>query len=415
MEKSTDADLVALARRGDKNAFGLLVERHMPMARRVATGVVGAEDIGRELAQEAMLQAYLSLERLRDADRFQSWLYGIVLNVCRSYIRDQRGAPLSLEAMMGGLRFETVPFGGFEPDAQEVLEAQELHGTVLRAVKALSPKNRAATLLFYYQQLDVREIAATLGVSVSAVKGRLHKARGQLRERLLRADPELSRAAPKLQGRIKMVKVVIADMRRSERKNESTGESNALSVVLLYDAAGRRVLPIWMGVQEGTAIVMGLREYEMPRPLTHTFAARLLEAAGAKLEEVRIEALKDDTYYAVAKIRIGDAVREVDARPSDALALAVLTGSPIYAAEEVMMRAGHEIAEELGAAQPQPRGIDRLIDELREYVAHERTRTEESKREKTPEELEKARQSVREMVADWLTDGEPEEADEPEE
>ena len=74
MEKSTDADLVASARRGDRDAFGLLVERHMPMARRVATGVVGAEDIGRELAQEAMLQAYLSLERLRDADRFQSWL-----------------------------------------------------------------------------------------------------------------------------------------------------------------------------------------------------------------------------------------------------------------------------------------------------------------------------------------------------
>ena len=104
MADKTDAELVALARSGDKNAFGHLIERYQQMARRVAIGVVRQVDLARELANETMLQAYLSLDRLRDDRRFQSWLYGIVLNVCRSYFRDQRSSLLSLEAIAGGLR-----------------------------------------------------------------------------------------------------------------------------------------------------------------------------------------------------------------------------------------------------------------------------------------------------------------------
>ncbi len=81
-----DAGLVARASSGDRDAFGDLVERHQPMAVRVAFRMVSNEDTARELAQEAILQAYLSLDRLRDRERFQSWLFGIVLNICRSHI-----------------------------------------------------------------------------------------------------------------------------------------------------------------------------------------------------------------------------------------------------------------------------------------------------------------------------------------
>ena len=397
MDDRTDAELVALARFGDKDALGHLVERYQHMAKRVAMGVVAHEDIARELAQEAMLQAYLSLDRLRDVGRFQSWLYGIVLNVCRRYLRDQQRAPVSLEAMTGGLRFEAIPFTGVEPDTQEVAEARELHKAVLQAVNTLSPKNRAATLLFYYEQLSLQEIAATLGVSVAAVKGRLHKARSQLRERLSAVYSEMSPAVPQDQEERSMVKVTIADVVHRERKDKEAGKSLDAHVIVLMDEEGRRLLPIWIGQSEGQAIAIGLREFQVPRPLTHSLMGSLLKAAGAELEEVRVEELKDDTYYAVAKIRVGDIVREVDARPSDAIALAVQTGSPIYAAEEVMKRAGKEIPEDVGEAQSVGKGLDGIIKDLEKQMAHGSwgaSHLHEEKKRKVREEFKTASEEL---------------------
>ena len=370
MEKKTDAGLVALARSGDKGAFGILVERYQRMAERIAKGVVGNEEISRELAQEALLQAYLSIDRLRNDGSFRSWLYGIVLNVCRSLLREQKTAPYSLEALTGGLRYEGVLFRDPEPDPQEVAEAQELHKLVVLSVNALSPKNRVATLLYYYEQLSVREIAATLGVSEAVVKGRLHKSRLQLRELLLPAYSDMYLSTTPREGGRTMVKVTIADVTDRGYQDKETGLSYARYAVMLLDSDGRRILPIWVGPAEGRAIALGLRKPEVPRPMTFSFMARVLEALGAKLEEARIEELKGDTFYAVAKLRIGGRDREVDARPSDAMALAVQTGSPIYVAEEVMERAGFDIPEEAKEAaeqRSQGKGIDRIVREFKEH------------------------------------------------
>lgn len=352
MHGTTDAQLVAQARSGDKGAFGHLIERHQRMAERVAMGVVAHRELARDLAQEGLLQAYLSLDRLRDAERFQSWLYGIVLNVCRSHLSDQKADLLSLEALAGGVHYEALPLGAIEPGPQEVAEARELHTAVLRAVQGLSPKNRAATLLFYYEQLSVREVAATLGISVAAAKGRLHKARSQLRELLLPVIAEPTHAEPRPQEEGTMLEVTVADVIGGERKDEKTGGSFTMTVVLLVGEDMRRVLPIWMGQPEGNAIALGLTGLQTPRPLTFDFMARVVEAAGAELEEVRVESLKNDTFYAVAKFRRGEAVHEVDARPSDAMALAVCTERPIYVADEVMERAGKDIPEDVTRKHP---------------------------------------------------------------
>ena len=364
MNERSDAELVASAASGDKDSFGVLIERHGTMAERVAKGVIRDADVARDLVQEAMLQAYLSLDRLRNPERFQSWLYGIVLNVCRSYIRNQKTAFYSLEAMTGGLRFESLPLTDLEPDPQEVAEAQELHETVLGAVNGLSPKVRAATLLFYYEQLSIQEVAATLGISMAAVKGRLHKARGQLRELLLPVGPERDDRMRQKEGRATMVKVTVADVRRRGVTDDETGRSFKKHVVLLLDEKGRRVLPIWVGRAEGEAIVAGLKGLDVPRPMTFDFAARLLEAAGAKLEEARIQELKGDTFYAVAKLSIGDTVREIDARPSDVIALAIRIGCPIYVAPEVMEKAGTDVPEP--PDEPLGAGLDKILLEMQE-------------------------------------------------
>jgi DNA-directed RNA polymerase specialized sigma24 family protein len=107
IEQAADTELVKLARAGDKAAFGCLIERYQPMAKRIALSMVHNETIAKDLVQEAMLQAYLSLKNLRREQQFKSWLYGIVLNVCRSYLRDQQTNFFSWEAMQGGVQLET--------------------------------------------------------------------------------------------------------------------------------------------------------------------------------------------------------------------------------------------------------------------------------------------------------------------
>ncbi|PSB59350.1 hypothetical protein C7B77_01065 [Chamaesiphon polymorphus CCALA 037] len=96
-------ELVLLARQGDKAAFSRLVLRYQPMAQRIARQAIGNEDLAQELVQEAMLQAYLSLAKLNDPTRFKSWLYGIVLNLCRNQLRRRKVIYFSLETMVENL------------------------------------------------------------------------------------------------------------------------------------------------------------------------------------------------------------------------------------------------------------------------------------------------------------------------
>lgn len=103
MREKTDTELLAAARDGNKDAFGYLIERYQHMAERIAQHMVDHAYIAQELAQEAVLQAYLSLDRLRNDGHFASWLYGITLNVCRTYLRSHKREEYSLEALMGGM------------------------------------------------------------------------------------------------------------------------------------------------------------------------------------------------------------------------------------------------------------------------------------------------------------------------
>ena len=337
MTNKADSELVALARSGDKDAFGQLIERYQQMVRRIALGMVAQEEIARELAQEALLQAYLSLDHLRDISRFKSWLYGIVLNVCRSYIRDQKENPYSLEALMGGMYRDMFYYPSPVIDPEEIAEQRELHTIVLQAVQELSPKDRAATLLFYYEQLSMREIAAILGVSITAAKGRLHRARELLRERLLLvyADTEHKPTTGERNKTMAQVKVA-AVIENPEIKQNA---------IILLEETTRRVLTIYVGPPEAMLIAMGQTEIAPVRPMGIHLMINLLRATGMEFEEARVETLKDDIFYAIAKFRNGTAIHELDARPSDAIALAVLLDRPIYVAEEVLARAGIALPE----------------------------------------------------------------------
>ncbi len=386
----TELAVVIAAQRGDNQAFGQLVEQYEQMASQLALRLIGNQETARELTQEAMLQAYLSLPQLGNTDKFASWLYGIVLNVCRSYQRNRKLVFFSLEALPGGLHFDALPYSSGEPDPQEMAEIRELSAQVLTAVHALSPKNRQATLLFYYEQLSVMEIAALLGISSTAVKGRLYKSRAQLHALLASVYGPLNGKIATQEGEKPMVKVTIADVVRHEENDNR--------MIVLLDEAGQRLLPIWIGPFEADAIALHLLNQAVPRPLTFEFVARLLAAAGATLEEVRIEVLKEITYYAVAKLRSGNTVQEIDARPSDAIALAVRMNSPIYVAEEVMAKSGMLIPDEF-KNMPLSKGLARFGQKLeQQQQANEQKLQEHKKKETTKGQVEREEAHQKLMV-----------------
>jgi RNA polymerase sigma factor (sigma-70 family) len=359
----TDTELVTLARNGDKDAFGLLAQRYQALARRFALRLVASEDGAQDLAQEAMLQAYLSLDRLRDPARFKSWLCGIVLNVCRSHLRDRKVDFFSLEAIIGGLQFYPAPFSPGVATPEKIAEERELYQTVLDTVNALSPQDRDIILLFYYAQLSLQEMVTVLNIPQGTVKVRLHRARQRLKAILLERHPEIM---PPEKRRKIMVKVTIADVIKVEPK-EGQKPLFYNYVIILYDKAGRRLLPIWVGQPEGEAITIGLTDFIMPRPLTHHFYSSLLQGINARVEEVCVVALKINTFYAVVKMRCGQKTCEVDARPSDAMTLAVLNDVPIFVAEEVLETAGLSIPETVKGS-PNRKGLEKITRGLEEQL-----------------------------------------------
>jgi RNA polymerase sigma factor (sigma-70 family) len=285
VSQKTDDELVALARGGDRVAFSHLIKRHHFLALGIAGKMVDRVDIAQELVQEAFLQAYLSLERLRDGDRFSSWLCGIVLNVCRTHIRHQKINFLSFEEIMGGIKVNGDIFTAASPSPMKVAQEQELYNLVLEAVNSLSPKNRTTVLLFYFEQLTIYEISALLNSSVTAIKGRLHKSRQQLREKLL--PLYLEDNSPVLTNQItqSMIRVTVADLifLPIVRLQVETSVINSDScVVILWDEASRRFLPIFVGIPSGEAIAQILKETSLPRPMTFQFIANMLKAANVR-------------------------------------------------------------------------------------------------------------------------------------
>ena len=99
--------------------------------------------------------------------------------------------------------------------------------------------------------------------------------------------------------------------------------------MILAERGGDRALPIWIGPAEATALSLALESAEMPRPFTYKLAAGLVEAAGSRIAEVKITRLLERTFYAVVIVQGPGGPREVDARPSDAVTLAVTSGAPI--------------------------------------------------------------------------------------
>ena len=110
-------------------------------------------------------------------------------------------------------------------------------------------------------------------------------------------------------------------------------------IVILRDEPGQVFLPIWIGVFEANAIALRLENVETPRPMTHDLLRAAMEQLGGRIEKIVISDLRDNTFYARIHVsRNGDAV-EIDARPSDAIALALRSQAPIFVLSPVLAKA----------------------------------------------------------------------------
>jgi len=136
-------------------------------------------------------------------------------------------------------------------------------------------------------------------------------------------------------------------------------------VVILKDLERERFLPIWIGPWEANAIAMRLQGLAPERPLTHDLFAGVLQELGATIREVVIADLADETFHARILLEAGGRIHEIDSRPSDALALAVRTGVRIFAAEEVLDRAGVEGDHGEEGAEP---ADDERLSVFRDFV-----------------------------------------------
>lgn len=304
---TSDAVLVRRARGGDRGAFAALVRRHRPLLLRSCRRLVG-EHGAADAAQDAVLTAMLSLDRLKRPASFGAWLVGIGLNACRATLRSELSGsdPLTRGEVRG-----SDPLTRADP--HEAAVANEVAGLVRAAIAALPPGQREAVTLYYHAGLTQAEAAAHLGIPPGAVKTRLHKARASLRVRLQPLTREHA-----------MVQVQVADVRRAGDKH------------ILMLAGDGRELKIWVGGLEAQSIVIALEAVELPRPTSYDLTAALLKASGTAVREVRVSRLVEHTFYGEVVLADGTAV---DARPSDAINLALVTGAPILVDEDVFARA----------------------------------------------------------------------------
>jgi RNA polymerase sigma-70 factor (ECF subfamily) len=182
--EAPDADrrLVERFLRGDARAFELLFRKHQSYAFNVAYGLVGNSDDAADITQEAFLRVHRNMERFRGDASFTTWLYRVVVNLAITELRRRtRSRTLLMEDIAPAEAWRSEAEGDDAPALH--LELDEERETVQQVLKHLPPDYRAVLVLRHFQQLAYEEMCQVLGLTMSQVKTRLHRARRMFKER----------------------------------------------------------------------------------------------------------------------------------------------------------------------------------------------------------------------------------------
>jgi hypothetical protein len=133
-------------------------------------------------------------------------------------------------------------------------------------------------------------------------------------------------------------------------------------IVLLKTADGNKFLPIWIGHPEAAAILMKLQGASTPRPMTHDLITEMLGQLDAKVARIAVTELRDNTFYALITVVVDGQEIEVDSRPSDAIAIAVRAGAPIFAADQVIEESAIEFESDTEVNEEQ------IVEEFKKFL-----------------------------------------------
>jgi bifunctional DNase/RNase len=136
-------------------------------------------------------------------------------------------------------------------------------------------------------------------------------------------------------------------------------------IVLLKTQEGNKFLPIWIGHPEAAAILMKLQGANTPRPMTHDLLTEVLEQLDARIIRIAVTELRENTFYALITVAVDGSEIEIDSRPSDAIALAVRSGAPIFAAEAVIEESAIEFEHEDVNEEEVVEEFKKFLDEVK--------------------------------------------------
>ncbi|HET8541495.1 MAG TPA: sigma-70 family RNA polymerase sigma factor [Anaeromyxobacter sp.] len=190
---TAEATWALSASRGDKQAFGRLVDLHKRVVYGLCVRLLRDQEESRDAAQEAFARAYAALATYDPAQPFAPWVLRIARNHCLDVLR--RRIPQAQRVELDAEPDEGAPRELADPAAprgDDVIERRELAGALERAVAALPPNYREVVHLFHVEHLSYKEIAATLDVPIGTVMTWLHRARAKLKDALAAAGTEVS-------------------------------------------------------------------------------------------------------------------------------------------------------------------------------------------------------------------------------
>jgi bifunctional DNase/RNase len=144
---------------------------------------------------------------------------------------------------------------------------------------------------------------------------------------------------------------------------------NEMPIIVLMDIAGKKILPIWVGFFEANAIALKIENVPTPRPMTHDLYKNTVETLGAKVKKVEITKLEDSTYFANIHLLVKSKLVKIDSRPSDAIAIALRTDSPIFVDESVIeSAAGFDLTGDPKNSERLKKWLENLdVDALGKY------------------------------------------------
>ena len=243
--KNNDAQLIQRVLSGDDTAFSVLVKKYQESVHALAWRKIGDFHIAEDITQDTFLQAYQKLSTLKKPQRFASWLYVIAANYCKMWLRQKRLSTQSLENT-NSAQLEKVTYSGYVIEENERTTAEAQREVVKKLLAKLQESDRTVMTLYYLGGMNYEEISEFLGVSVGAIKSRLHRAR----QRLKKEEPMIREALGNFQITPNLTENIMSEISRLKPIAPSGGEPlvpwaigvSTLVVVLLMLGLGSQYL-----------------------------------------------------------------------------------------------------------------------------------------------------------------------------